>query len=155
MLFLPYVDYILHIREALAFQMSALAGFQFRQHGVGHLYEVAVFLAVDDTERVHIRILAQVLQFGLFIVGVYRYINGAYFGAGIQQCQPVRYVCRPDADVCSPFHADSDKSFCHVVHSAVELAPGEAQITVGVNNIFFVRCSCGPMLQPLAKRSFV
>ena len=102
MLFLPYVDYILHIREALAFQMSALAGFQFRQHGVGHLYEVAVFLAVDDTERVHIRILAQVLQFGLFIVGVYRYINGAYFGAGILQCQPVRYVCRPDADVCSP-----------------------------------------------------
>ena len=154
-LLLSYVDYILHVGEAFALQMSALAGFQFRQHGIGHLHEVAVFFAVDDAERVHIRVLAQVFQFGLFVIGVYRYVDGAYFGAGVQQGQPVRHICRPDAHVCSPFHADSDKSFCHVVYPAVELAPSEAQVAVGVNNVFFVRCSCGPMLQPLAKRSFV
>ena len=106
--------------------MSALAVLQFRQHGVGHLHEVAVFFAVDDTERVHIRVLAQIFQLCLLVVGIYRYVDGAYLGAGIQQRQPVGYVCRPDADVRSPFHADSDKSFCHVVHPAVELAPCEA-----------------------------
>ena len=84
-LLLSYVDYILHVGEAFALQMSALAGFQFRQHGIGHLHEVAVFFAVDDAERVHIRVLAQVFQFGLFVIGVYRYVDGAYFGAGVQQ----------------------------------------------------------------------
>ncbi len=63
--------------------MSALAGVQFRQHGVGHLYKVAVLFAVDDAQRMHVRVLAEVFQFGLFVVGVYRYVDGTYLGAGI------------------------------------------------------------------------
>ena len=63
--------------------MSSFAGFQFRKHGVGHLYKVAVFFAVDNAERMHIRVLAQVFQFGLFIVGIYRYVDCTYLRAGI------------------------------------------------------------------------
>ena len=84
MFLLAYINNVAHVQEALALQMSAFAGFQFRQHGVSHLHEVAVFFAVDDAERVHIRVLAQVFQFGLFVIGVYGYIDGTDFGTGIQ-----------------------------------------------------------------------
>lgn len=35
------------------------------------------------------------------------------------------------------------------------LAPGEAQVAVRVNDIFFVWCCFGPMFQPLAEGTFV
>ena len=53
------------------------------------------------------------------------------------------------------FTLTRDKSFGHVVHPAVELAPGEAQVAVRVNDIFFVWCCFGPMFQPLAEGTFV
>ena len=38
-------------------------------------------------------------------------------------------------------------------HSAVELAPGEAQITVGIYDIFFIGGGEGPMFKPVTKGS--
>lgn len=66
-----------------------------------------------------------------------------------------RYVCCPDSDVGTSFHSDGNQSFRHIVYPLVELLPGEAQVAVGVYNIFFVRCCFGPMFKPLSECSFV
>ena len=82
-LLLPHVDDVFHIRETFAFQVSALAGLQFRKHGISHLYKVAVFLSVDNTQCVHIGILAEIFQFSLLIIGIYSYVDGTYLGASV------------------------------------------------------------------------
>ena len=84
MLLQPHVDDIFHIGETFAFQVSALAGLQFRKHGIGHLHKVAVLFTVDDAKGMHIGVLAQIFQLGLFIVGIYCYVDGTYLGASIQ-----------------------------------------------------------------------
>ena len=63
--------------------MSSFAGFQFWQHLVGHLHEITVFFSVYNTKRVHIRVLAQIFQLGLLVVGVNGNINRTDFGACI------------------------------------------------------------------------
>ena len=82
-LLLPHVDDIFHIRETFAFQVSALAGLQFRKHGIGHLHKVTVLFAIDDAEGMHVGVLAEIFQLGLFVVGVYRYVDGTYLGASV------------------------------------------------------------------------
>ena len=69
-LLLPHVDDIFHIRETFAFQVSALAGLQFRKHGIGHLHKVTVLFAIDDAEGMHVGVLAEIFQLGLFLVGI-------------------------------------------------------------------------------------
>ena len=83
MLFLPYIDNVFHVWEAFAFQVAPLAGSQFGEHLISHLHEIAVFLAVDNAQGMHIRVLAEVFQFGLFIVGIYGNVDGSYLGTGI------------------------------------------------------------------------
>ena len=148
---LAHVDHVAHLGEAFAPQVPALAGAQFGQHRVGHLDEVAVLLAVDDAEGVHVRVLAEVFQFCLFVIGVDRHIHGPYLGAGIEQGEPVGHVGGPDAHVRAAGDADGDEPARHVVHAPVELAPREAQVAVGVDDVFFVRGGHGPMFQPLAE----
>ena len=82
-LLLPHVDDVFHIRETFAFQVSALAGLQFRKHGIGHLHKVTVLFAIDDAEGMHVGVLAEIFQLGLFVVGVYRYVDGTYLGASV------------------------------------------------------------------------
>lgn len=59
---LPHVDDVFHIRETFAFQVSALAGLQFRKHGIGHLHKVTVFFTIDDAEGMHVGVLAEIFQ---------------------------------------------------------------------------------------------
>ena len=152
---LPHIDHVPHIGESFALEVSALAGAQLGQHGVGHLHEVAILFAVDNAQGVHVRVLAEVFQFGLLVVGVHRDIDGAYLGAGVEQGEPVGHVGGPDAHVRATLHADGDEALGHVVHATVELAPGETQVAVGVNDVFFVGGGFGPVFQPLAEGTFV
>ena len=69
--------------EAQDFQVSALASLQFRKHGIGHLHKVTVLFAIDDAEGMHVGVLAEIFQLGLFVVGVYRYVDGTYLGASV------------------------------------------------------------------------
>jgi len=153
-LFLSDVDDILHPRETFALQVAALAGLQLGEHGVDHIDEViAAAVAVHDTEGVHVRILAEVFQFRLLVVGVYRHRHGPNLGTGIKEGQPVGHVSCPDAYMGSFFHSDGKQSFGHVVHTFVELAPSEAQVAVRVNDVFFIGSGRSPMLQPVAEGS--
>ncbi len=82
-LFLAHIDDVFHIRETFAFQVSALAGFQFRKHGISHLHKVTVLFAIDDAEGMHVGVLAEIFQFRLFVVGVHRYVDGTNLGASV------------------------------------------------------------------------
>ena len=53
----------------------------------------------------------------------------------------------------SPFHADGEQSFGHVVYTLVKLFPGEAQIAVGIYDIFFIGSGEGPMFKPVTQGS--
>jgi len=102
---------------------------------------------------VHVRVLAEVFQFCLFVVGIYCYGHGADFGASVQKGQPVGHITRPDSYMGSPFHADGEQSFGHVVYTLVKLFPGEAQIAVGIYDIFFIGSGEGPMFKPVTQGS--
>ena len=152
--FLSDIDYVAHVREALALQVSALEGLEFGQHGVRHVNETAVFFSVHDTQGMHIRVLAEIFQFGLFVVGVYRNGYGTDLGTCIEECQPVGYIPCPDTDMGSFFHADAQQAFCQVIYSFVKLFPGKPQVAVGVNNVFFVGSGCSPVFTPVSQSTF-
>ena len=152
--FLSDVNHVAHVGEALAFHVSPFKEFQFGQHGVRHFHEVAVFFPVDDTQRMHVGVLTKILQFRLLVVRVDGDCYGPDFGTGIQKGQPVGYVAGPDAHVRVFLHSDGQQAFGHTVHPFVELFPGEAQVAVGIYDVFFVRSHFRPMLQPVAQGSF-
>lgn len=151
---LPDIDNVAHVREAFALHVPALESLQFGQHLVGHLHKIAVPLTVYDAEGMHVRVLAQVFQFRLLVVGVHRNGYGTYLGTSIEEGQPVGHVFRPDAHMCAMGHPDGKQPLCHVVHTAVELAPRKAQVAVGINQIFFVRRHGSPVFQPVAQCPF-
>ena len=153
-LLLPHVDDVFHIRETFAFQVSALAGLQFRKHGIGHLHKVTVLFAINDTKCMHIRILAKIFQFRLLIIRIYCDVYRTNLGTGIQQCQPIGHVRCPYADMSTTFHPNSDQSFRHIIHTLVQLTPGKTKITVGIYDIFLIGSLFGPMFQPLSKSTF-
>ena len=41
----------------------------------------------------------------------------------------------------------------YIVHTFVELAPSEAEVTVRVDNVFFIRSYLGPVFEPVAEGS--
>ena len=131
--------------------MTAFASLQFRKHGISHLYEVAILLAIYNTKGMHIRVLTKIFQLGLLIVRIYRNIYRTNFGTSIKQRQPIRNISRPNADMGSPFHTDRNKSFRHIIHTVIELAPGETEIAVGIYDIFLIRGLFSPVFQPLAQ----
>ena len=153
-LFLSDVDDVLHLWETFAFQIAALASLQFGEHGIDHVHEiVTATVSVYDTEGVHVRVLAKVFQLGLFIVGVHGYRHSTNFGTGVEEGEPVGHVSCPDAHVRTSFHTDGEQAFRHVVHPFIELTPCEAQVAVGVDDVFFVGGGFCPMLQPIPEGS--
>ena len=154
-LFLSDVNDVSHVREAFAFHPSPLKRFQFGKHLVCHLHIVAVFLSIDDAECVHVGVFAKVFQFSLLVACVYSNSHCADLGAGIKKCQPVGDISCPDAYVCTFLHSDSKQSFRHVVYTLVKLFPCEAQVTVGVYEIFFVGSGFCPMFQPFSQCPFI
>ena len=148
------VDHVPHVGETFALQVSPFERLQLGQHRVGHFYEVAVPFPVDDTEGVHVRVLAQVFQFRLFVVRVHRNGYCPYLGTGIQESQPVGHILGPDTYMRTVFYTDGQQSLGHVVYAAVELLPREAQVPVRVDDVFLVRRLGCPVFQPVAQSSF-
>ena len=124
------IDHILQVGELLAVQVAALAGLQLRQHGVGHVDVVTIPCAVGDTEHLHVGVLTEVLQFVLLIVGVYRHEHGTNLRRSIEEGEPVRHVGSPDTHIGTFLHADRYQAFSQIIHTLVELRPGEAQVAV-------------------------
>ena len=152
--FLSDIDDIFHAGESLALEVASLAGAQFGQHGIDHVDKIIVAaVAVYDAQGVHVGVLAQVFQFGLFVVGVHGDSHRSDFGTGIEEGQPVGHIACPDADVGATFHTNGQESFGHMVYAFVELLPGESQIAVRVDDVFFVGSGGSPMLQPVAEGS--
>ena len=154
MFLLTDVYHILHIRKAFTLQMTAFAGFQFRKHRIRHLHKITVLFTIDDTKCMHIGILAKILQLGLLIIRIHRDVYRTNLGTSIQQCQPIGHVRRPNTDMSTTFHTNSDQSFRHIIHTLVKLAPCKTKITVGINDIFLIGSLFSPMFQPLPKSTF-
>ena len=131
--------------------MAALTVLELGQHRIGHVDVVTVPRTIGDTEGVHVRVLAQVLQLTLLVVRIDRHQHGSNLRCGIEERQPVGHVRGPDTNIRTPFHTDGNQSLGKVVHSLIELTPREAQITVAIYNVFFIRCSLCPMLEPLTE----
>ncbi|OPZ95272.1 MAG: hypothetical protein BWY72_02189 [Bacteroidetes bacterium ADurb.Bin416] len=153
-LFLAYIHHIAHARESFALQLTPLAVFQFGQHLVHHLNVVGIPGAVGDAEGVHIGVSHQIFEFVLLVVGVDSYKDSPNLGAGVHIGQPFRNVLCPDAYMVSFFDSNGHKSERSFVDPLVEGFPGEAQISVGINNVFLVGGNGGPVFQPVAQCSF-
>ena len=78
-----YINDVLQERETLAVQVAALAGLQFRQHGVGHVHIVTIPCAISDTQHLHVRVLTQILELVLLVVGVHCYQHRTYLGRSV------------------------------------------------------------------------
>ncbi|OAV75111.1 hypothetical protein Barb7_01312 [Bacteroidales bacterium Barb7] len=100
-------------------------------------------------------ILHEVFQFALLVIGVYGDHHRPDFRTGIEEGQPVGHIGRPDADVRPVRDADRQHSLRHIVRPAVELAPREAEVAVGINEKLLVGRNRRPMLQPLSERPFL
>ena len=151
MFLLSYIHYISHVRKTFTLQMSAFTGFQFGKHCIGHLHKVTVLLAIHDTKRMHIRVLAKILQLRLFIVRIYSNIYRTDLRTSIQQCQPIGNISRPDTHMGTTFHPNGDKPFRHIIHTTVQLTPGKTEIAVGINDIFLIGSLFSPVLEPLSQ----
>ena len=101
-----YINHVLKVWESLRVQMSALACLQLWQHGVGHVYVVTVPCTVGDAQRVHVRVLTQILQLVLLVVGVHRYQHRTNLSRSVEECKPVGHVCGPDTYVRSLLYSD-------------------------------------------------
>ena len=110
--------------------MTAFAGLQFGQHGVGHVNIVTVPCAISDAENFHIGVLAEVFKFVLLIIGVHCDEHGTNLGSGIKEGEPVWHIRSPDADIGTFLDANGNQTFGQIVYTLVELAPSEAQVTV-------------------------
>ena len=125
-----YIYYILQVGELLAVQVAAFAGLQLRQHLIGHIDIVTVPRTIGDTERVHIRVLTQILQLVLLVTGVYRNQDGTNLGGSIEEGQPVGHIGCPDADVRAFLDTDGDQTFGQIIDTFVELRPSKSEVTV-------------------------
>ena len=135
--------------------MPTLAVLQLGQHGVGHIDVVAVPCAVGNAECVHVGVLAEVLQLVLLVVGVDGHEHGTNLCRSVEEGQPVGYVGGPDADVGTFLDTDSDEAFGEVIDALVELAPGEAEVAGGMDNLVFIGRRLSPMLEPLSECTLI
>ncbi len=149
------VHHVLHIREALAHQVAALAVAQLRQHFVRHVHVVALPRTVGDTQRMHVGILAEELQLRLFVVRVHRHQHRSNFRRSIKERQPVRHVRSPNAYVRALLHTDGEQAFRKVVDTFVERGPRESQVTVAIHNIFPVGRHRCPVFKPLTQCALI
>ena len=153
-LLLTNVDDVLHARELLALEVTALACPELRKHCVDHVHIViASAVSVHDTESVHIRVLAEILQFGLLVVCIYSDCNCTDLGTGVKECKPIRNITCPDTHMGTLLDTYGKETLGHIVHTFVEFAPGKAEITVRIYDILLIRSRLGPVFQPVAESS--
>ena len=99
----------------------------------------------------NIGVLYQEFQFILFVVRIHCDGNSPNLGSCIKESQPVGDIGCPDTDMCAMLDSDRQHSFSHPVYTVVEFFPGETQVAIRVNQIFFIRDGFGPVLQPLTQ----
>ncbi len=145
---------VLHVRETFAVQVAALAVLQFRQHLVGHVDVVALPCSVRDAERMHIGVLAEILQLVLLVVGVHGDEHRTDLRGGVEEGEPIRHVRRPDTHVTALLHTDGDQAFRQVVHTFVEDLPCETEVAVRIDDIFLIWGFLRPILEPLPQCPF-
>ena len=131
--------------------MTTLAVLQLRQHRIGHVHIVTVPRTVGDTEGMHIGVLTEILQFVLLVVGVDGYQYGSDLRCGIEERQPIGHVRGPDTDIRPFLHANSNQALGKVIDTLVELTPGKTEITITVDDIFFIRGCLSPVFEPLTE----
>ena len=149
-----YIYYVLKVRESLAVQMSALASLQLWQHGVGHIHIVTIPCTIGNAQHFHIRVLTQILQLVLLVVGVHRYQHGTNLSSSIQEGEPVGHISSPDTHIRALLNADRYQALGQIIHTLVKLAPGKAQVSIRIYYVFLIRSSLSPVLQPFTQSSF-
>ncbi len=140
--------------KRLLFHVAAFECLQLGKHAVRHLHKVTVLFSVDNTKSMHVRVLAQVFQLRLLVVGVDGNGYRTNLGTGIKERQPVGDVSCPYSYMGTVRNADGKQSLRHIVYTAVELTPRKAQVTVGVYDVFLVGRFGSPVFQPVAQGSF-
>ena len=103
----------------------------------------------------HIGVLTQILELALLVVGVDGYQHGTDLGGGIEERQPVGHVGSPDTYVGATLHTNGNQTLGEVIHTLVELAPGKAQVAVGVNDVFLIGRGLSPVFEPLTECALV
>ena len=151
--FLTDVHHVFQFRKPFTFEFTALRGFQFGHQLIDNVGIVISGHSVSHTQGVHIRVFEQVRNFFRLVVGIDGNCHRTNFGRCVEKCKPVGYVLRPDTHVGSTAYTYGYQSFCHIVNTLVEGLPGEAQVTVGVNYIFFVGSFSSPVFEPVTQGS--
>ncbi|MPN05155.1 hypothetical protein SDC9_152405 [bioreactor metagenome] len=100
----------------------------------------------------HIRILYQKGYLFGTVIGVHRHRYSSDLRSGIQESQPIGHVLRPDPHITTPGDSNGNQPFCHIIHSLIEIIPGKTQVTIGIDNIFFIWCLFYPIFQPVSQR---
>ena len=101
----------------------------------------------------HIGVLTEILQLVLLVVGVHRHQHGTDLGGGVEEGQPVGHVCSPDTYVRAFLHTNGNQALGEVVYTLIELTPSKAEVTVAVDDVFFVWGCLSPVFEPLSELS--
>ena len=126
---------------------------QFGNQIVKRLHIIGVAIPVDQKQRLHVRLLHHILEFGWPIAGVDRDENRADARRGIKNRQPVRDIGRPDADMVSLADSQGEHSLCQPVHPGVQFAVGIFQISIGINQRIVVRIFSRSLFEQFTDRT--
>ena len=129
-LLLTDIYHILQFRETFALQVTALRFLQFRKHRINHVNIAAIEDTICNTHGMNICILNQKFQLVLLVIRIDRNRNRTNLGCRKQECQPIRHIGSPNADMRAMFHSNGQHTFCHPVNPFVKLFPRKPKITV-------------------------
>ena len=124
---------------------------EFGDELVDGLDVVDVAEAVDEAEHAHVGLAQDVVEFLGLVGGVDGDEDGAGFGAGELEGEPVGDVFGPDADVVALADADGEEALGEAVDAVVELAVGPAEVAVGVDDEVVVGGFAGPEFELAAE----
>ena len=147
MLFRAHEDHGLQPGKRRAGELSPLAGGELGDQLVHHGYVVAVTPAVDQAQGLDVGLRDQVLQLMRAVGRVDGHGDNADLGGGKEEGEPVGNVGGPDPEVIARAKADAQQAARQVVHTAVEIRVGKAQVAVRKDHEVLVRRRGGLPLQ--------
>ena len=121
-----HVDDALQEGIFLGLQMAALLRERFRHKVTDNLQVIDVAIAVDNAERLHVRLLEHVIQLVAFVHGVDRDHDNADLRRRVHEREPVGNVTRPHAQMVARLQANGQHAARQVVGALVEVFVGPA-----------------------------
>ncbi len=139
MLLRAHVDEVLQVRIGLRAEEAARLLQGFRHQVTDDLEVIHIPIGIYDAERLHVRLLENVVYLMALVDRVHRDHDDAHLRRSVHEGEPVRDVACPHAQMVPRLHADGHEPLGQGVRTLIEVLVGPAQVTIWVHDEFVVR----------------